>query len=308
MDLNKLKTFYHVALEGSYQKASIPLGIKPSYISKHITSLESTLNYKLFKRSHRSLILTDKGEEFLKSVQIIMNQIDKIEESSNVNKEESDIIRILTTTGVTNLWLVRKLKNFIDINPHYKVRIITLDEKVDVATHFADIAILPKIDPNPNLILKKLFTVHSRLFASKKYLEIFGRPKTPADLDNHRLISFYHNEAGHRGDVDWHLRIGAKDNRPRVPFLVINSAIGQFEAVNQGFGILAISEEFPYIDNTDLEMVLPLEGTEITVYFATHIDKMRLSKVLALEKFFMETKETKENKEAKEIKEMIFSE
>jgi len=290
VDINKLKTFYYVALEGSYQKASTHLGIKSSYISKQITSLEDTFKFKLFKRFHRSLILTEQGKEFLKSVQVIMNQLKKIEEFSNPEKDEDDIIRIVTTTGVTNLLLVRKLKEFLRLYPKYKLRIISSDEKVDMASHFADIAILPVIDHDPNVVQRKLFTVHMKLFASKQYLEEFGTPKTPSELDNHRLIGFYHNEAGHRGNVDWYLKIGAKNKTPRIPYLVINSAIGLCEAAFQGLGIVALPEEFPYIGARTLEKVLPNEGVDIPVYFATHLQKMNLSKVVAMEKFFKDEK------------------
>lgn len=286
MDLNKLKTFYYVALEGSYQKASMHLGIKSSYISKHITSLEDSLKIKLFKRSHRSLVLTEAGDEFLKSVQIIMHQIRKIEEISNLDiDEEDDVIRIVTTTGVTKLLLIRRLNEFILLYPKYKIRVIAVEEKIDVSNHYSDVAILPKIDPHPNIVLKRLYTLHSRLFASTKYLVKYGVPKKPEDLDHHNLISFYHNEIGYRGDVDWHLRIGTKNNVPRVPSFVINSAIGQFEAVKRGVGILAIPEEFPYLNEPSIVKVLPNEGVDIPVYFATHIDKMRLRKVMALENF-----------------------
>lgn len=286
VDLNKLTTFYCVALEGSYQKAAVLLGIKTPYISKQITSLEESFKCKLFKRSHRSLVLTEEGEKFLQSTQIIVDQVKRLEEISNPGKEEDETIRIVTTTGATNLWLIEKLKYFLEQHPNYKFRIMTTDEKVDISKHIADIAILPKIDINPNISYKKLFNSNVKLYASKSYLEKFGVPEKPEDLDQHRLISFYHNEAGHRGNVDWHLTLGSKNKLPRIPFLVINSAIGQFEAAIQGLGIIAIPEEFPYIRLTQsLVKVLTNEGVTVPVYFATSIQKMHLKKVIALEAF-----------------------
>ena len=298
MDINKLKTFYFVAIEGSYQKASVYLDVKIPYISKHITALENALQFKLFKRSHHSLKLTDKGSELLKSVQIIMSQIEKIEEISNVENINDDIIRIVTTTGVTNLWLIRQLKNFSKIYPKYKFRIITVDEKIDVSTHYADVAILPKVDPNPNIIQKKLFTFHTKLFASKEYLQQFGIPQKSSDLDAHRLISYYHNEMGYRGNLDWHLKLGIENKKPRSPYLVINSAIGLYESLISGMGIVSITQEFPYmgfdienslINNKKIINILPNEGMEISIYFAAQLLKIKLSKVVALEKFFKST-------------------
>ena len=110
MDVNKLKTFYYVALEGSYKKASVYLGVTPSYICKHIKSLEDSLKSKLFTRSHGSQIPTDKGQELLDYVHVIINQVEKIKEITNVDNKQDDIIRIVTTTGVTSIWLIKKLK------------------------------------------------------------------------------------------------------------------------------------------------------------------------------------------------------
>ena len=93
IDINKLETFYYVAIEGSYHKASDYLGIKSSYISKHITALELLLKCKLFERSHRSLLLTEKGEELLKSTRVIMNEVEKLESAiSDLNNKNDTII------------------------------------------------------------------------------------------------------------------------------------------------------------------------------------------------------------------------
>ncbi len=294
IDTNKLKTFYYVAVEGSYHKASHYLDIKPSYISKHITSLESLLKCKLFKRSHRSLILTEKGEELLKSTQIIMNEVEKLESVIlTVNNRDNNIIRIVTTTGATVLWLLKKIKPFMKLYPQYKIRIISTEDKIDIASHYADVFVLPKMQRTTSITQKKLFVFHMKLFASKKYTDVFGVPQTVSDLDHHRLISYYHNEVGYRGNLDWHLMLGIKQGPPRVPHLVLNSTLGLYEALYQGMGIVVLTEEF-----SDLKIqhasealeplvpILPNEGVEVPIYFSTSHEKMKLPKVVALDQFF----------------------
>src|SRR5262249_998879 len=122
----------------------------------------------------------------------------------------------------------------------------------------------------------------------------------PEDLDHHRLISYYHNKAGHRGDLDWHLRIGAKE--PRVPYLTINSAIGLHEALVLGLGIVVVTQEFPHIQSqpkfdssqasSSLINILPNVGVNIPVYFAAQHEKAKLNKVALLEKFLKKLKVT----------------
>ena len=294
IDIKKLKTFYYVAMEGSYHKASHYLNIKSSYISKHITSLESLLKHKLFKRSHRSLVLTEKGEDLLKSTRIIMNEVEKLEsEIYNFGNQDDNVIRIVTTTGVTLLWLLQKLKPFMTLYPQYKMRIISTEDKIDIPNHHADVFVLPKMERNPSIIQKKLFSFHTKLFASKKYIDAFGIPKTASDLDHHRLIGYYHNEAGHRGNLDWHLRLGIKNGPPRIPYLVINSTLALYVALYQGMGIIVISEEFSNLKLQNaseplepLVHILPHESVEVPIYFATSHEKMKLPKVIALDQFF----------------------
>lgn len=295
MDLNKLKTFYYVALEGSYQKASSYLGIKSSYISKQLSSLEDTYKIKLFKRAHRSLILTEEGKEFFKAVQIVMQQVEKIEEfSDRTFQDENDVIRIVTTTGFTHLWVVREIRKFIDLHPNYQLRILTTDEKIDISQHYADVAISPMIEPNPDIIRKRLLTVSTKLYASQSYLEQFGVPEKPEDLDNHRLIGFYHNLIGHRGNADWHLSLGVKSRKPRDAFFVVNSAVAIHQAVVSGIGIAPIIKDIFGYENFDLVNVLPDQSVRGDIYFATHIEKMNLKKVSVLENFFSELSEPNE--------------
>ena len=52
----------------------------------------------------------------------------------------------------------------------------------------ADVAIRLRQPTQPDLIQRKLFTVHFHAYASPEYLKRFGTPRTLEDLDNHRII------------------------------------------------------------------------------------------------------------------------
>ena len=63
----QLETFLKVADAGSFNKAAEELFITPPAVIKQITSLESSLDLKLFIRSPRGLQLTEADSLFILS-------------------------------------------------------------------------------------------------------------------------------------------------------------------------------------------------------------------------------------------------
>lgn len=66
MTFEQLKSFLAIVKYNHFTLASQELYISQSSISKHIKSLEKELGVELFNRQHRSIKLTDAGEEFYK--------------------------------------------------------------------------------------------------------------------------------------------------------------------------------------------------------------------------------------------------
>ena len=52
----------------------------------------------------------------------------------------------------------------------------------------ADVAIRLRQPTQPDLIQRKLFSVHFHAYASPEYLKRFGTPHALAELDNHRIV------------------------------------------------------------------------------------------------------------------------
>lgn len=69
MTFEQLKSFLAIVKYNHFTLASQELYISQSSISKHIKSLEKELGVELFNRQHRSIKLTDAGEEFYKFAQ-----------------------------------------------------------------------------------------------------------------------------------------------------------------------------------------------------------------------------------------------
>ena len=63
MDWDKLRIFHAVADAGSFTRAGEGLNLSQSAVSRQISTLEESLQVKLFHRHARGLKLTEQGEE-----------------------------------------------------------------------------------------------------------------------------------------------------------------------------------------------------------------------------------------------------
>lgn len=273
VDIEKIRIFYYVALEGSLLRASTLLHLSSPSISKHIADLENRLNVKLFIRKRRGLQLTEAGEKLFKVASTSIKALEEVsKEITHKDLNVPNVLRIVTTTGVACIWLIQKMQSFIFNNPDLLIKIYSCNTDIDFLSTKADVGFLPRVKDPSGLTLRKIMTFNMRMFASKEYLERMGTPQTTDDLKNHRILSFYHDQTGFRGDVDWHLR--TTDQR-LTPVLTIDNAFGVFEAAKNGYGLIGFSKEFSYLKDSGLIEVLTNEvQRETDTFFITRAGQL----------------------------------
>lgn len=272
IDIEKLRSFYYVIKEGSLLKAAAVLEKNHTTLSKHLTDLEETYNVKLFTRKRKRIELTEKGEELFKVAQNTIPNLENGAAEILAPKAQPLRLRILTTTGVIGIWLIRKVKLLCEEFPDLRVAIITTNMDIDFEASKADVGILHKQNV-PGLSQKKLRTIHLSLYASKDYIEKNGKPKTIDELSNYQIISFYSDYEGNLGNIDWHLKRNLPDHSLRESYLSVNSGILLFEAGCQGLGIIPMMDEFEYLEGSNLEKILPEEkGPAIDLYYVFRSD------------------------------------
>ena len=87
-------------------------------------------------------------------------------------------LKVTTTVGIGVHWLTPRLGEFLDLYPDIRITLITTDEELDLAMREADVAIRLRQPTQPDLIQRKLFSVHFHAYASPDYLKRFGTPRT----------------------------------------------------------------------------------------------------------------------------------
>ncbi len=244
MDFNKLTIFKCVADIGRISDAASDLGVGASTVSMSIASMESELGHKLFSRHYRGVKLTDEGEKFYQSTCKILDEYTFALESiySDRLEEVKGTLTISTTFGTASSdWFLAKLKKFNENYPELKIKIIEYKEdEIDLLS--ADIFICPYIYDHLDLIQEEVKEVVFKLFAGKKYIEKFGLPEKPTDLDKHQLITLSRTSHNAFNDVDMLLHVGCDTQKSRYISLETNNSTALVKMVQEGFGISVLPD------------------------------------------------------------------
>lgn len=289
MDWDKLRIFHAVAEAGSFTHAGEGLNLSQSAVSRQIGALEESLAVPLFHRHARGLILTEQGDLLYRTVHDVFAKLAQVEARLSESRESPDgPLTVTTTVAFGTLWLIPRLKQFLDMYPGIAVTLRLDDGELDLGMREADAAIRFMPPRQPDLIQRHLHTLHHQVFAADEYLKKHGMPRTTADLNGHRIIvdGDEHDRQQPVDTVNWLLREGTSAGHPREPVLRVNSIYGVFRAVQSGLGIAALPRYFSQ-EATNLVRILPeLEGPSIDAFFV-YPEELRHSKRIAVFRDFV---------------------
>ncbi|TVR06806.1 MAG: LysR family transcriptional regulator [Salinarimonadaceae bacterium] len=256
MDWDKVRVFFTVAEAGSFTRAGEELGLSQSAVSRQISALERELRAPLFHRHARGLILTEHGDLLFRAARDMKMRLETTRARlSETSERPSGLLKITTTVGLGSLWLTQRIAEFLDLYPDINVELLLSNEELDLAMREADVAIRLRQPTQPDLIQRRIFTVHFHVYASADYIKRFGEPKTLEDLDNHRLLSFGGDQPSYLLAVHWLSTAGRDLRNPRPYRGIINNISGLKTAVENGAGIAVLPDYVTY-ENTKLVQIL----------------------------------------------------
>lgn len=125
MDLKNLTTFIHVAELGSFTKASQVLGFSQSTISFQIRQLEEELEYPLFERINRTVVMTDKGREVLAYAHQIRKLTAELKHNINEDGSIGGNVRFAMADSLCNSLLGEHYHVFREEHPGITLKIVT---------------------------------------------------------------------------------------------------------------------------------------------------------------------------------------
>ena len=262
IDLNRIRLFARVVEAGSFTAAARDAGVPKSSVSRALAALERDLAVRLIHRTTRRLRPTEAGRAYYESVSRALAGIDDATATvSELQDTPRGMVRLTAPTDLGDRLLTPILVGFAARYPEVRVDVVLTQRFVDLVHEGIDLALRVGRLGDSRLVARPLGTARAGVFASPRYLERRGAPRTVTALAEHECVLFQSSSGravwklvGPRGAETVEVRgaINANDHH-----LVREAAVA-----GQGLALLPIVACAGRDDASDLRRVLPRHAAE----------------------------------------------
>ncbi|HEX5612869.1 MAG TPA: transcriptional regulator GcvA [Burkholderiales bacterium] len=214
--LDLLKGFEAAARLLSFTKAADELHLTQSAVSRQIQDLEQQLGVPLFQRRHRSLVLTEAGQQLFSAAAQVLSTMRAVTDRLRAQTGRR-VLSVTTMTSFAALWLVPRLTGFAREHPGIDVRIATDPRMSDLEREGLDVGIRYCTAESAGRGAIRLFGEQVFPVCSPKLAADPKRPLgEPADLRRHILLQ-YDDPEGFAPWLNWKSwleLVGVPDLRP----------------------------------------------------------------------------------------------
>ena len=228
----------------SFGGAAEVLDMSQSGVSRAIARLETRLGIRVFERTTRSVRLTDEGRSFYEEV---MPLIDALAEATGSAASDAQKVRGRLRVNVDPLFAILilgpRLGAFMDSHPELEMELRSKEDLGDLIADGFDIAIRFGHPQPSSLVARKLLDTRVLAMASPAYLERFGHPKDPMELEtsDHRCILFREPVTGRPFAWEFHQRRKKVTVKPQG-MLTVNDPGTVYSTCLAGLGIAQLFE------------------------------------------------------------------
>ncbi|WP_336002848.1 LysR family transcriptional regulator [Acinetobacter pittii] len=285
-NINDIKALLLVAQTGSFTKAAAQLGVSQSALSHTIKSLENRLNLRLLHRTTRSVSPTAIGEQFLKKVEPLLNQIDlEINNLSQFRNTLAGNIRIHATEHAINYFVWEKLLPIIRQYPEIHLEITTDYKFTDIVAERYDMGIRIGMHLDKDMISRRIsHDIKMAVVASPEYFQQHQIPLTPDDLAIHNCINMRLPTKG--GTLGWDFKDanGQIFDKHVEGQLIFNQVPMLIKAAKDHLGIIWVQEDRIQNELMSGELVKVLDDWAMTYegYYLYYPDRQEANPLFML--------------------------
>lgn len=202
VELTDVVAFVRVVDAGSFTRAASGSVWPKSALSRRVARLEHALGVRLLQRTTRSLGLTDAGAAYHARASAALAQLSEAREcATHTTQDPSGVVRITVPVDMGTGAFSAVLTQFAQRYPKIHVEVDLSPRMVDLVAEGFDLAVRAGRLRDSSLVAKRLGHSPLIVVGSPDYLARHGRPKRPADLEQHACVLF----RASKGEMTWKL-------------------------------------------------------------------------------------------------------
>ena len=243
-NFNDLLSFMVVARERSFTRAAAQLGVSQSALSHAMRNLEARLEVRLLTRTTRSVAPTEAGEQLFMRLSPHLLEIEQeLTALRDTRDRPAGNIRLTAGEHAMSAVLWPVLKPFMAQYPDINVEVTVDDGLTDIVDGRFDAGVRLGEQVAKDMIAVRIAPdMRMAVVGSAEYLQRFGVPETPEQLDQHRCINMHLPTRG--GLYAWEFERDGRELRVRVDGqLILNSLPQRIDAAENGLGLAYVPED-----------------------------------------------------------------
>lgn len=187
--LRALEAFVAVADAGSFTRAARALQISAPSLTRIVAEQEAALGVKLLHRSTRAVSLTDVGRAFLLDARNLLDAYAAAAEAATGALEAPrGVLRVTAPALFGRHCVAPIILDYLTRHPDVSVEAVFVDRVVRLIDEGFDVALRIGALPDSSLTALRVGQVRRVICGAPSYFAEHGRPATPADLRDHRII------------------------------------------------------------------------------------------------------------------------
>ncbi len=290
--LSTIALFCKAAELGGFTAAAQALGLTPAAVSRGVGRLEERLGLKLFRRTTRSMQLTDDGRVYYEQCRAALAQIDDAEKAiTGQHGQARGLLRISAPSTYAHYRLLPRLPAFRARYPQVALEVNVANRNIDFVEEGFDVAIRLGEPPDSRLVARKLEDAALGIYASPAYLAAHGAPHDLAQLQNsaaHTLLPYVRPSTGRPMPWLFNDQGQSVELQPSSNVLISGDVLGAVALARAGMGLVQVIGWVAQATPGDLQEVLTdYAGRSRPFYLLYPQNKHLAAKVRVLVDFLM---------------------
>jgi DNA-binding transcriptional LysR family regulator len=234
--LDAMRLFVRLVERRSFTAAAADLGVPRSTASEVLKALEARLGARLIERTTRHVTPTLDGEDYYRRCIAILREVEEAEAALR-DARPRGLLRIDAHPLLTRTFLLPHLPAFLARHPLLDLRIGQGDRLVDLVREGVDCVIRSGEPEASGMIQRRVGTIEEITVASPAYLRAHGTPRTPDQLDGHRMVGFISSRTGEVLPLEF-IHDGAVRQVTLPSRVVVNNSDTMADLARLGLGLV----------------------------------------------------------------------